>query len=175
MVLDPRQWTENHVAHWLQWAAKEFSLECSPLHQFRMKGKDICAMGKDAFLTQAPAFVGDILWEHLELLQKGTVFLGPSFQSFFCLILTLFSDVEKEERLSISNALYDNNMCVPDIPTFIDYTQAPVINPAEDRKPVPLTTVSPPPANHSSTAQPTNNNFLHDGEYYSRILSLTAH
>jgi len=76
----------------------------------------------------------------------------------------LFSDVEKEERLSISNALYDNNICVPDIPTFIDYTQAPVINPAEDRKPVPLTTVSPPPANHSSGAQPTNNNFLHDGE-----------
>lgn len=76
-VTDPRQWTENHVAHWLQWAAKEFSLECSPLHQFRMKGKDICAMGKDAFLTQAPAFVGDILWEHLELLQKGMVFLGP--------------------------------------------------------------------------------------------------
>lgn len=37
-----------------------------------MKGKDICAMGKDAFQARAPAFVGDILWEHLELLQKGT-------------------------------------------------------------------------------------------------------
>ena len=59
------------MAHWLQWAAKEFSLECIPLHQFRMKGKDICAMGKDAFAARAPAFVGDILWEHLELLQKG--------------------------------------------------------------------------------------------------------
>nr|CAH7735732.1 unnamed protein product [Callosobruchus chinensis] len=65
---DPRQWTEAHVAHWLQWAAKEFSLDCIPLNQFLMKGKDICAMGKDAFSARAPAFVGDILWEHLELL-----------------------------------------------------------------------------------------------------------
>ncbi|XP_066262603.1 protein C-ets-1 isoform X1 [Euwallacea similis] len=138
---DPRQWSENHVAHWLQWAAKEFSLECSPLHQFRMKGKDICAMGKDAFLARAPAFVGDILWEHLELLQK---------------------DVEKEERLSISNAMYDS-ICVPEIPPFIDYTQAPVLSPAEDRKPVPLTAVTPPPTNTPAPAQPTNNNFLHDG------------
>lgn len=68
---DPRQWTENHVVHWLQWATKEFSLEGIALHQFRMKGKDICAMGKDAFQARAPAFVGDILWEHLEILQKG--------------------------------------------------------------------------------------------------------
>ncbi|KAH1007219.1 hypothetical protein HUJ04_004484, partial [Dendroctonus ponderosae] len=136
---DPRQWSEIHVAHWLQWAAKEFSLECSPLHQFRMKGKDICAMGKDAFLARAPAFVGDILWEHLELLQK---------------------DVEKERTLSVSNAIYDN-MCVPEIPSYIDYTQAPVINPAEDRKPLTLTAVTPPPTN-SGQAQSTNNNFLHD-------------
>lgn len=72
-VSDPRNWTENHVAHWLQWATKEFSLEGIALHQFRMKGKDICAMGKDAFQARAPAFVGDILWEHLELLQKGEI------------------------------------------------------------------------------------------------------
>lgn len=68
---DPRHWTESHVAHWLQWATKEFSLEGIALHQFHMKGKDICAMGKDAFQSHAPPFVGDILWEHLELLQKG--------------------------------------------------------------------------------------------------------
>ncbi|KAL1514097.1 hypothetical protein ABEB36_003416 [Hypothenemus hampei] len=142
---DPRQWSENHVAHWLQWAAKEFSLECSPLHQFRMKGKDICAMGKEAFQARAPAFVGDILWEHLEILQK---------------------DVEKERTLSISNTIYDS-ICVPEIPSYIDYTQAPVINPADDRKPVPLTTGTPPPPtnNHSSGSAQSgpNNNFLHDG------------
>lgn len=36
-----------------------------------MKGKDVCAMGKEAFQAIAPAFAGDILWEHLEILQKG--------------------------------------------------------------------------------------------------------
>lgn len=63
-----------HVAHWLHWAVREFSLEgsMSALQQFHMRGKDICAMGKDAFLARAPAFLGDILWEHLEILQKGT-------------------------------------------------------------------------------------------------------
>lgn len=62
------------MAHWLHWAMKEFSLEGSlqgSLSQFHMRGKDICAMGKDAFLARAPAFLGDILWEHLEMLQKG--------------------------------------------------------------------------------------------------------
>lgn len=150
------------MAHWLQWAAKEFSLECSPLHQFRMKGKDICAMGKDAFLARAPAFVGDILWEHLELLQKGAAFLLLQLVGVVVTECFSFSDVEKERTLSVSNAIYDN-MCVPEIPSYIDYTQAPVINPAEDRKPLTLTAGTPPPTS-SGQAQSTNNNFLHDGK-----------
>ncbi|XP_076267316.1 ETS transcription factor pointed isoform X3 [Rhynchophorus ferrugineus] len=133
---DPRQWTENHVAHWLQWAAKEFSLENIPLHHFQMKGKDICVMGKDTFSARAPAFVGDILWEHLELLQK---------------------DIERERY-----TMFDN-VCVPDIPQYIDYSQAPGVNPAEDRKPVSVTAVTPPPANSAASSH-TNNNFLHDGK-----------
>nr|CAD7259181.1 unnamed protein product [Timema shepardi] len=68
----PRLWSETHVAHWLYWAIREFSLEGVPLNQFHMRGKDICAMGKEAFLARAPPFMGDILWEHLEILQKGT-------------------------------------------------------------------------------------------------------
>ncbi|GLG99111.1 ETS-like protein pointed, isoform P1 [Gryllus bimaculatus] len=66
----PRQWTETHVAHWLCWAIREFSLEGVAMQHFRMQGKDICAMGKEAFLARAPPFMGDILWEHLEILQK---------------------------------------------------------------------------------------------------------
>nr|CAD7445270.1 unnamed protein product [Timema bartmani] len=66
----PRLWSETHVAHWLYWAIREFSLEGVPLNQFHMRGKDICAMGKEAFLARAPPFMGDILWEHLEILQK---------------------------------------------------------------------------------------------------------
>lgn len=36
-----------------------------------MNGANLCAMGKERFLDLAPDYVGDILWEHLEMLQKG--------------------------------------------------------------------------------------------------------
>ncbi|XP_024876239.1 ETS-like protein pointed isoform X4 [Temnothorax curvispinosus] len=69
---DPRQWSEAAVAHWLHWAIREFSLEGVAMQPWQhMTGKQICAMGKESFLARAPAFTGDILWEHLEILQKG--------------------------------------------------------------------------------------------------------
>ncbi|XP_029170919.1 ETS-like protein pointed isoform X4 [Nylanderia fulva] len=70
---DPRQWSEAAVAHWLQWAIGEFSLEGTAMQPWQhMTGKQICAMGKESFLARAPTtFMGDILWEHLEILQKG--------------------------------------------------------------------------------------------------------
>lgn len=37
----------------------------------KMKGRDIIELGKDKFLAITPAFTGDILWEHLDILQKG--------------------------------------------------------------------------------------------------------
>ncbi|XP_038634993.1 protein C-ets-1 isoform X3 [Scyliorhinus canicula] len=67
---DPRQWIDEHVAHWLVWAVNEFSLKNVDFHQFQMNGASLCALGRDSFLELAPDFVGDILWEHLEQLQK---------------------------------------------------------------------------------------------------------
>ncbi|XP_071327671.1 protein C-ets-1 isoform X5 [Trachinotus anak] len=67
---DPRQWTENHVAEWLTWTVNEFSLKNVEFDKFCMNGASLCAMGKERFLDLAPDFVGDILWEHLEMLQK---------------------------------------------------------------------------------------------------------
>lgn len=58
----------------MHWAIREFSLEGVAMQQQpwqHMTGKQICAMGKESFLARAPAFMGDILWEHLEILQKG--------------------------------------------------------------------------------------------------------
>lgn len=70
--LDPRQWTEEHVRYWLNWATKEFSLECVNIEPFaEMRGRDMVALGREGFLAIAPPFTGDILWEHLEILQKG--------------------------------------------------------------------------------------------------------
>ena len=50
---------------------KEFSLEGVVIANLAMKGKDLMKLGKEAFLSRAPPFAGDILWEHLEILQKG--------------------------------------------------------------------------------------------------------
>lgn len=35
-----------------------------------MNGKEMCSLRKDDFCSRAPVFVGDILWEHLQLLQS---------------------------------------------------------------------------------------------------------
>ncbi|KAF5308148.1 hypothetical protein FQR65_LT06327 [Abscondita terminalis] len=136
----PRQWTESQVAHWIQWAMKEFSLEGIALHHFHMKGKDICAMGKDAFQARAPPFVGDILWEHLELLQK---------------------DVEKDKVLAQHVSIYES-MCVPDLNSYLEYNHP--ILPGEDRKPI-ITTPVPAHTPTPAAPAPINNNFLHEGGY----------
>ncbi|XP_016097699.1 protein C-ets-1 [Sinocyclocheilus grahami] len=67
---DPRQWTEAHVREWLTWTVNEFSLKNVDFHKFSLDGANLCALGKERFLDLAPDFVGDILWEHLEMLQK---------------------------------------------------------------------------------------------------------
>ncbi|XP_043679692.1 ETS-like protein pointed isoform X1 [Vespula pensylvanica] len=100
---DPRQWSEAAVAHWLHWAIGEFSLEGVAMQPWQhMTGKQICAMGKESFLARAPAFMGDILWEHLEILQKDV-------------------DAEKAslENTTASN-LYES-VCVPDLGDFLGY------------------------------------------------------
>ncbi|XP_048861304.1 protein C-ets-1 isoform X3 [Brienomyrus brachyistius] len=67
---DPWQWTENNVREWLMWIMNEFSLKNVDFHKFCISGASLCALGKERFLDLAPDFVGDILWEHLEMLQK---------------------------------------------------------------------------------------------------------
>ena len=59
------------MAQWLSWAAREFSLEGVKFDNFSMTGKELLRLGREAFLARSPPFVGDILWEHLEILQKG--------------------------------------------------------------------------------------------------------
>ncbi|CAB1316701.1 unnamed protein product, partial [Coregonus sp. 'balchen'] len=66
----PRQWSESQVGQWLLWTVNEFSLKSVDLRRFRMAGVSLCALGKECFLDLAPDFVGDILWEHLEMMQR---------------------------------------------------------------------------------------------------------
>ena len=82
---DPRSWTEEHVAHWLNWAIREFSLQGPHIDSFvsslRMGGKQVCSMSKEDFISRAPPFMGDILWAHLEILQKDVDREGKLKQS----------------------------------------------------------------------------------------------
>lgn len=66
---------------WVMWAVNEFSLKEVDFQKFCMNGAALCALGKECFLELAPDFVGDILWEHLEILQKGESWslLGEQF------------------------------------------------------------------------------------------------
>ncbi|KAI5705627.1 hypothetical protein M8J75_000410 [Diaphorina citri] len=73
IVKDPRQWSESNVAQWLCWAIREFSLEGVTLHQFYMRGKDICSMGKESFLARAPPFMGDILSTTMVGIKRGAM------------------------------------------------------------------------------------------------------
>ena len=68
---NPWLWNEQQVCQWLHWATNEFSLVNVNLQRFGMNGQMLCNLGKERFLELAPDFVGDILWEHLELLLRA--------------------------------------------------------------------------------------------------------
>ncbi|EGI59692.1 Protein c-ets-1-A [Acromyrmex echinatior] len=88
----------------MHWAIREFSLEGVAMQQQpwqHMTGKQICAMGKESFLARAPAFMGDILWEHLEILQKDV-------------------DAAKASLENVPANLYES-VCVPDLGDFLGY------------------------------------------------------
>ncbi len=48
-------------------------------------------MGREAFLSRAPPFMGDILWEHLEILQRGK-FKNQSYNVFIDHVCDLIFD-----------------------------------------------------------------------------------
>ncbi|CAG0888634.1 unnamed protein product [Darwinula stevensoni] len=104
VLRDPWQWNEGDVSAWLGWAVREFSLEGLPMHCFPgMTGRDLCALGRDAFLDRTPPYMGDILWEHLDILMK---------------------DIEKDrERASLANVpptVYESVCAGTDLHAFLE-------------------------------------------------------
>jgi len=71
--VDPSRWSCHHVQLWLQWAVQNFSFDGVDMSKFDgCSGAELLEQGRDALLQRAPLYVGDILWEHLDILQKGT-------------------------------------------------------------------------------------------------------
>jgi len=68
---DPRDWSIEDTQHWLDWATKEFSLTGLNVQQLIMTGREMCSLGKEEFLARTPPYLGDILWEHLDMMLRG--------------------------------------------------------------------------------------------------------
>ncbi|XP_011495988.1 PREDICTED: DNA-binding protein Ets97D [Ceratosolen solmsi marchali] len=67
---DPKDWTQTHVKHWLQWAVRQFNLVSLKLVDWNITGNQLCNLTLEEFQTKVPLDPGDIFWTHLELLRK---------------------------------------------------------------------------------------------------------
>ncbi|EFN87457.1 DNA-binding protein Ets97D isoform X1 [Harpegnathos saltator] len=67
---DPRDWSEAHVKHWLQWAVRQFNLVHLHLTDWNITGEQLCDLTLKDFQAKVPHDPGDVFWTHLELLKK---------------------------------------------------------------------------------------------------------
>ncbi|XP_011638904.1 DNA-binding protein Ets97D isoform X2 [Pogonomyrmex barbatus] len=67
---DPRDWTETHVKHWLQWAVRHFNLVSLRLADWNITGAQLCNLTMQEFHAKVPHDPGDVFWTHFELLRK---------------------------------------------------------------------------------------------------------
>lgn len=64
------EWTQAHVAHWLEWAIKEFELRDINLAAWHINGQSLCAMTHEEFSRKLPRDPGNVFWTHLQLLKE---------------------------------------------------------------------------------------------------------
>ncbi|XP_012280883.1 DNA-binding protein Ets97D [Orussus abietinus] len=67
---DPKEWTQTHVKHWLQWAVRQFNLVSLRLADWNITGSQLYNLTLDEFQAKVPLDPGDVFWTHLELLRK---------------------------------------------------------------------------------------------------------
>ncbi|XP_012541022.2 DNA-binding protein Ets97D [Monomorium pharaonis] len=67
---DPRDWSEAHVKHWLQWAVRQFNIVSLRLADWNITGAQLCNLTMEEFHAKVPLDPGDVFWTHFELLRK---------------------------------------------------------------------------------------------------------
>ncbi|XP_043259173.1 DNA-binding protein Ets97D [Colletes latitarsis] len=67
---DPKEWTQTHVKHWLQWAVRQFNLASVRLVDWNITGQQLCNLTLEEFQAKVPLDPGEVFWTHLELLRK---------------------------------------------------------------------------------------------------------
>jgi GA-binding protein transcription factor alpha len=68
--IDPKDWSETHVKHWLQWAVRQFNLISLRLADWNITGAQLCNLTMEEFQAKVPLDPGDVFWTHFELLRK---------------------------------------------------------------------------------------------------------
>lgn len=84
--LDPSQWTEVHIIHWLTWAIKEFKIKQLSDAFWTLTGKQLCQMTQEEFRKCVPYDPQNLFWTHIELLRKCHVF-GNLIIKLYCMTL----------------------------------------------------------------------------------------
>jgi hypothetical protein len=75
---DPSEWSEEHVAQWLQWVSKQFSLPPLSPEDFPKTGQELCALSKSQLLALAGPRAGSVLAAHLANLKHSVTGRSPS-------------------------------------------------------------------------------------------------
>ncbi|KAF0770916.1 ets DNA-binding protein pokkuri-like isoform X1 [Aphis craccivora] len=70
LITDPRIWTKEDVAAFIQWAEIEFDLPRFDTELFQMNGKALCLLTKQDLNERCPG-AGDLLYNVLQLLRRG--------------------------------------------------------------------------------------------------------
>lgn len=80
--INPSLWDKDDVAHWLQWAQREYSLRRPERGPFEMNGRALCLLTKEDFRRRCPSS-GDVLYEILQCVkqQRRSLVSDPSNQS----------------------------------------------------------------------------------------------
>ena len=79
---DPMEWSVDHVQQWLNWAEKEFAFSPIERSALKLTGAQLCSLTPEEFLKRAPAYTGDVLLSHFNLLRarggNGLVMCGDN-------------------------------------------------------------------------------------------------
>ncbi|XP_033485681.1 transcription factor ETV7 isoform X2 [Epinephelus lanceolatus] len=67
--INPSLWDKEDVAHWLQWAQREYSLRRPEKGRFEMNGRALCLLTKEDFRRRCPSS-GDVLYEILQCVKQ---------------------------------------------------------------------------------------------------------
>jgi len=90
---DPREWSQTHVKHWLQWAVRQFNLVSLKLADWNISGAQLCNLTLEEFQAKVPLDPGDVFWTHLELLKKCKLVAVVQKNS-----LTINTSLDKREK-----------------------------------------------------------------------------